>query len=502
MSVVIKVENVSKLYRLGEVGTGSLAHDVNRWWHRMRGNEDPYLKIGQVNDRTKAGKKETGDGRRETVPADCSASQETGDGYQETGPAGTSSSSLSPDSCPLSPSSSSLSPVSCPPSPDLPSSDYVYALKDINFEVKQGEVLGIIGRNGAGKSTLLKILSRVTTPTTGQIKVKGRIASLLEVGTGFHPELTGRENIFLNGAILGMRKAEIKAKFDEIVDFSGCERYIDTPVKRYSSGMYVRLAFAVAAHLEPEILIVDEVLAVGDAEFQKKCLGKMKDVAGQGRTVLFVSHNMAAVRSLCSSCLWIDCGLIREAGLTSEILDHYLRSSTKDVNASEVVLPEDLTKEFQVREARVTKPDGEVCTDFLCDEEISLELLCEVRNPVPGLYGYLQISRRDGTEVLVSDSFDSGENPVDNLSHGRHTLRITVPERSLAPGEYVTYFSFTSPMSAAGFSVDCPGDLLSFQITDPNTKRGNNRGGFFGTLLPWQITPCSPRPEIASRTRN
>ena len=373
-----------------------------------------------------------------------------------------------------------------------------WALKDVAFEVKRGEVVGIIGRNGAGKSTLLKILSRITEPTTGRITLNGRVSSLLEVGTGFHPELTGRENIFLNGAILGMPRADIKRKFDEIVDFAGVEKFLDTPVKRYSSGMYVRLAFAVAAHLEPEILIIDEVLAVGDAEFQKKCLGKMKDVAGQGRTVLFVSHNMAAVRSLCSSCLWLDCGLIREAGSTAEILDHYLRSSTKDVKASEVVLPEDLTKEFQVRKARVTKMDGEICSDFLCDEEISLELQCEVRNPVPGLYGYLQISLRDGTEVLVSDSFDGGGNPVDNLSNGHHTLRITVPARSLAPGEYVAYFSFTSPMSASGFSVDCPGDLLSFQITDPNTRRGNNRGGFFGTLLPWQITPCSLRPAMAS----
>lgn len=210
---VISVENVSKLYRLGEVGTGSLAHDVNRWWHRLRGKDDPYLKVGQVNDRTQAAKD--------------------------------------------------------PATKKSPAEDWVYALKDINFDVKRGEVLGIIGRNGAGKSTLLKILSRVTTQTTGHIKIKGRIASLLEVGTGFHPELTGRENIFLNGAILGMRRAEIAAKFDEIVEFSGCTRYIDTPVKRYSSGMYVRLAFAVAAHLEPEILIVDEVLAVGDAEFQK-----------------------------------------------------------------------------------------------------------------------------------------------------------------------------------------------------------------------------------------
>ena len=218
---VIKVENLSKQYRLGVVGTGTITHDLNRWWHKVRGKEDPYLKIGEANDRAITG-----------------------------------------------------------------GSEYVWALKDINFEVKQGEVLGIIGKNGAGKSTLLKLLSRVTTPTTGEIKAKGRIASLLEVGTGFHPELTGRENIFLNGAILGMTKVEIKVKLDEIIDFSGTTRYVDTPVKRYSSGMRVRLAFAVAAFLEPEILIVDEVLAVGDAEFQKKAIGKMQEVAkGEGRTV-------------------------------------------------------------------------------------------------------------------------------------------------------------------------------------------------------------------------
>src|SRR6187399_461806 len=246
MAPIIKIEDISKQYRLGEVGTGSFSHDLNRWWHRVRGKDDPYLKIGEANDRTKKG-----------------------------------------------------------------NSDYVWALKDINFEVQRGEVLGIIGRNGAGKSTLLKILSRTTSPTTGSVKIKGRVASLLEVGTGFHPELSGRENIFLNGAILGMTKKEIKNKFDEIVDFAGVERYIDTPVKRYSSGMYVRLAFGVAAHLEPEILIVDEVLAVGDSEFQKKALGKMKDVSqSQGRTVLFVSHNMLAVKSLCSTGLLMEQGRI------------------------------------------------------------------------------------------------------------------------------------------------------------------------------------------------
>ena len=267
MSTVIKVENLSKQYRLGDVGTGSIAHDVNRAWYKLRGKEDPYLKIGETNDRTKKG-----------------------------------------------------------------DSDYVWAIKDINFEVKQGEVLGIIGRNGAGKSTLLKILSRTTTPTTGSVKIKGRVASLLEVGTGFHPELSGRENIFLNGAIMGMTKQEIKRKFDEIVDFAGVERYIDTPVKRYSSGMYVRLAFGVAAHLEPEILIVDEVLAVGDAEFQKKALGKMKDVSTkEGRTVLFVSHNMAAVSKLCTNGLLLINGTIDSYDAIPLILEKY-SFSKKTVN--------------------------------------------------------------------------------------------------------------------------------------------------------------------------
>jgi lipopolysaccharide transport system ATP-binding protein len=231
MPAVIKVEDLSKAYQLGEIGTGTISRDLERTWARIRGKEDPFLKIGEVNDRSVKGE-----------------------------------------------------------------SDVVWSLKDLSFEIEQGDAVGVIGRNGAGKSTLLKILSRVTAPTRGSVKLKGRVASLLEVGTGFHPELTGKENIFLNGAILGMRKAEIKRKFDEIVDFSGVERYIDTPVKRYSSGMYVRLAFAVAAHLESEIMIIDEVLAVGDAEFQKKCLGKIGDVSkGEGRTVLFVSHNMTAI---------------------------------------------------------------------------------------------------------------------------------------------------------------------------------------------------------------
>ncbi|MEG9328948.1 ABC transporter ATP-binding protein [Salinimicrobium catena] len=266
MSSILKVEDLAKQYRLGLVGTGTISHDLNRWWHRIRGKEDPYLKVGAVNDRSAS--------------------------YSE---------------------------------------EYVWALKNINFEVKPGEVLGIIGRNGAGKSTLLKILSRVTSPTTGSIKTKGRIASLLEVGTGFHSELTGRENIFLNGAILGMTKKEIESKLDEIISFSGCEMYIDTPVKRYSSGMTVRLGFAVAAHLEPEILVVDEVLAVGDAEFQKKAIGKMHDLStGEGRTVLFVSHNMASVKSLCTKALILKNGYMDYYGDVDKAVQKYLQGDERD----------------------------------------------------------------------------------------------------------------------------------------------------------------------------
>lgn len=265
MDTVIKVDNLSKAYRLGTIGTGTISRDLERWLAKVRGKEDPFLTVGEVNDRTVKGR-----------------------------------------------------------------SDVVWSLKDVSFEVKHGEAIGIIGGNGAGKSTLLKLLSRVTAPTSGHIKVKGKIASLLEVGTGFHPELSGRENIFLNGAILGMRKKEIARHFDEIVDFAGVERYIDTPVKRYSSGMYVRLAFAVAAHLEPDIMIIDEVLAVGDIEFQKKCLGKMNQVsAEQGRTILFVSHNLTAVSNLCSKAIWLDKGRIFAQGEVKEVVNKYLGAFQK-----------------------------------------------------------------------------------------------------------------------------------------------------------------------------
>ena len=267
---VIEFDNVGKQYVLGTIGTGTLSQDLNRWWARIRGKEDPFLKIGEVNDRTKKGE-----------------------------------------------------------------SNFVWALKDINFSVDEGDVVGIIGKNGAGKSTLLKILSRVTSPTVGTIKVKGRIASLLEVGTGFHPEMTGRENIYMNGTIMGMTKTEIDRKLDEIVDFAGVEKYLDTPVKRYSSGMMVRLGFAIAAHLEPEILVVDEVLAVGDAEFQKKAIGKMQDVSkGEGRTVLFVSHNMAAVRSLCKKGIVMKNGGIDSIGDITSAIERYLKNNDDAENVN------------------------------------------------------------------------------------------------------------------------------------------------------------------------
>ncbi|MCU0598928.1 MAG: ABC transporter ATP-binding protein [Desulfobacterales bacterium] len=322
--LAIEAENLSKQYRLGLVGTGSLSHDINRWWAKFRGKPDPYLKVGETNDRSQSG-----------------------------------------------------------------TSEYVWALRDIHFEVKRGEVLGIIGRNGAGKSTLLKILSRVTAPTTGTVKVKGRIASLLEVGTGFHPELTGRENIYLNGAINGMTKAEVTRKLDEIVDFSGCERYIDTPVKRYSSGMIVRLGFAVAAHLEPEILIVDEVLAVGDAEFQKKCIGKMQDVAGRGRTVLFVSHNMSSITQLCKDGVVLSNGIIEVPKCNiKEAVNFYIKEYLTSGISSATYLDQwqTYTTEFSIESIMInnkssgsvflSENNGAIIIDFAVEspKKISVEL--------------------------------------------------------------------------------------------------------------------------------
>jgi lipopolysaccharide transport system ATP-binding protein len=375
MSIVISVENLSKVYRLGQIGTGTFSYDLNVWWAKVRGKPNPLLRIG-----------ETDHGNR--------------DGEE------------------------------------------IWALRDVSFMVEQGEVLGIIGRNGAGKSTLLKILSRVTAPTSGKVKVKGRVASLLEVGTGFHPELTGRENIYLNGAILGMSRREIDWKFDEIVDFSGVEEFIDTPVKRYSSGMYVRLAFAVAAHLDPEILVVDEVLAVGDAEFQKKCLGKMGEVAQGGRTVLFVSHNMAAVSQLCHKTILLDMGEVKQSGITDDIVFAYLKLNI-DKNFSHQSGQSNITlnEQPQLTEIIVRNSRGEYTDTILSGEKILIEL------------SYMSTRKKPLQQVSVSIIFanefrenifccwsDLVTSNFNNLSPtGKFVCEIS--KLALAPGKYYLTFN-------------------------------------------------------------
>ena len=379
-----------------------------------------------------------------------------------------------------------LSTISNHPFPKVdPLHEEFWALKDVSFDIHQGDRVGIIGRNGAGKSTLLKVLSRITEPTRGNIKIKGRVASLLEVGTGFHPELTGRENIYLNGAILGMSKAEIKCKFDEIVAFAEIEKFLDTPVKRYSSGMYVRLAFAVAAHLEPEILIVDEVLAVGDAQFQKKCLGKMESVSNEGRTILFVSHNMGVISQLCSTCIFLDKGEVREVGQTAAVVNTYMLNGLASLSG-EIAFPDDPKKPAQLTRMSLLNQDGDVAQKFDCDQPIVIKLELFVRKPLPGLYGYIGINKQDGTNVLVSDSFDgSTANPLDNLPVGMNTITVTVPPRTLGHGDYIIHFSLACP-SADNFNVDVPGIVCGFSLDDFTSKRGNQRAGFFSTLLPWQ----------------
>lgn len=364
---VIRVENLSKQYRLGEVGTGTISHDLNRWWAKVRGKEDPFSKIGEVNDRTKKG-----------------------------------------------------------------DSEYVWALRDINFEVKRGEVLGIIGRNGAGKSTLLKLLSKVTSPTTGSIRMKGRVASLLEVGTGFHPELTGRENVFLNGAILGMTKKEIQKKFDEIVDFAGVERYIDTPVKRYSSGMYVRLAFAVAAHLEPEILIVDEVLAVGDAEFQKKCLGKMNDVAQHGRTILFVSHNMGAVKGLCSRAILLGNGSLVMNGDIQETISAYLNGEQDEVGIFGIGRA---GKEEQVIIEKIIlrNQEGIITQNFNIGDDLIIELYYNALQRFEQPYFWIGIRSQYGG-LFGANGLIDGYSP--KVVEGRGKISCTFKNLPLFPQTY------------------------------------------------------------------
>ena len=396
-NTVIKVENLSKQYRLGNVGTGSLVHDMNRTWHRMLGKEDPYLKIGEVNDRSVKGK-----------------------------------------------------------------SEYVWALRDINFEVRQGDVLGIIGRNGAGKSTLLKILSRTTSPTTGQIKIKGRVASLLEVGTGFHPELTGRENVFLNGAILGMTKQEIKSKFDEIVDFSGVERFIDTPVKRYSSGMYVRLAFGVAAHLEPEILIVDEVLAVGDAEFQKKAMGKMKDVSRKnGRTVLFVSHNMAAVQNLCNRAIYLKNGLISYSNGTEETIGYYLSDTIRNADKKLYEIKDRRGNgKLKFLDIKGYNRQNEEAIVFLCGEKVRFKIMLEKVVGDGKLKGRIDIGINNQHDVriawLSTSMFD------DYINGLNEEITFEIDKFLLSPGSY----TLNIYSEVDGLAADWLENVFSFEIAE------------------------------------
>ena len=366
MATAIEFNHVGKQYRLGLVSTGTLSHDLNRWWQTsILGKEDPYLKIGDVNDRASK--------------AD---------------------------------------------------SDYVWALRDIDFKVEEGDVVGIIGKNGAGKSTLLKLLSKVTAPTIGTIRARGRIASLLEVGTGFHGEMTGRENIYMNGAILGMTRAEIDSKMDEIIDFSGCEKYIDTPVKRYSSGMTVRLGFAVAAFLEPEILVVDEVLAVGDAEFQKKAIGKMKDIStGQGRTVLFVSHNMQSVQNLCTRGIVLEKGQVAFDGDVSSSINRYLEG---EVPMKKYVNPQpDTAKQMELLSAEVKPAEGDV---FMVSKAVDFQMVIRINHPVVRLCTGFSLFSSRNTPIARVDFNDF--NGIRTLEPGVYEFNYRIPACTLSNGTY------------------------------------------------------------------
>ncbi len=399
MSIAIKVENLSKIYRLGEIGTGTISYDLQRWIAKMRGKEDPFLKIGEANDRTKKG------------------------------------------------------------------GDIVYSLNSLNFEIRQGEAVGIIGRNGAGKSTLLKILSRVTSPTTGRINIKGRVASLLEVGTGFHPELTGKENIYLNGAILGMRKKEIDRKLEAIVDFSGVERYIDTPVKRYSSGMYVRLAFAVAAHLESEILIVDEVLAVGDAEFQKRCLGKMNEVSkGEGKTVLFVSHHMPSIKALCTEGIILKNGSVDFKGNVKDTIERYFEAA---VRLNEFGIIPDAIERYNTGEAKFRRivlldSSNNIVNEIYFKESLKFNLGLEVFKTIKDALVDLKICTADGIVITHSMNVLDGAG-LFSFETGEHELSLEL-ENNLQPGNYsITIGLHNSTYGTA--TIDYVENVFNFTVT-------------------------------------
>ncbi len=367
-----------------------------------------------------------------------------------------------------------------------------WALRNVNFEIQRGEVVGLIGRNGAGKSTLLKILSRIVEPTEGIVRLRGRVASLLEVGTGFHAELTGRENIYLNGAILGMRKAEISRKFDEIVAFSEVEKFLDTPVKRYSSGMYVRLAFAVAAHLEPEILIIDEVLAVGDQAFQKKCLGKMQDVAtSDGRTVLFVSHNVGALAQLCQRGVLLEQGRVSMIGPVRDVIQTYLRSSL-NTNTAQARFSNDPTKAAQFISAEILHGDGGLASDFSCDEIVTIRLCYEVRNPIAETFLTLYLQNLEGTRVLFSDIRDADPSACERLCAGLHTFEIKIPPRLLAPTTYLLTVGSANKYSGI---LDHEHNCCEFTLRDLSTQ-DQSRGGVLGIKLPWEHSAVHDKSHI------
>lgn len=411
MGVILKIENLSKQYRLGNVGSGTISDDLKRFWYKIRGKEDPFLKIGESNDRTSKGK-----------------------------------------------------------------SDYVWALQNINFEVNQGEVIGIIGKNGAGKSTLLKILSKVTGPTTGSIKSNGRIASLLEVGTGFHPEMTGRENIYLNGAILGMTKKEIASKIEAIISFSGCERYIDTPTKRYSSGMTVRLAFAVAAHLEPDILIVDEVLAVGDAEFQKKAIGKMQDISKEGgRTVIFVSHNMAAVKSLCTRCIVLGNGTVDFIGNVEDAVNKYLRNNTDNNGVYFDNTASNQTSD--ILEVAIKNNAAELTEVFGFDDQIYLELKIKItENHFP--FAALGFRVKDQLERIVFTSEIVLNESIKKA--GEYCFKISLPKETLVPNDYRITLALHIPNKELIREFK---GVVAFKIEETGSELNRYAGNDYGCVI-------------------
>jgi len=421
MTVAIRIENLSKLYRLGTVGTGTISHDINRWWHTVRGKKDPYTKVGQVNDRTQASAK----------------NHERGSKNSE-------------------------------------ATDYVWALRDIHLEVQQGEILGIIGRNGAGKSTLLKLLSRVTAPTTGSIKSKGRIASLLEVGTGFHPELTGRENIYMNGAILGMRRHEIAKQLEQIAEFSGCDMYLDTPVKRYSSGMMVRLGFAVAAHLECEILIVDEVLAVGDAEFQAKCIGKMNEVSRSGRSILFVSHNMGAISELCESAVFMRDGVIKVAGTVDDCMDQYLQIQVRPEQA--VIHLQQTDPSFWLKRVRLLNIHETETNHFGVNSPISLEFAYSVHGRIENVELGFQVSTSRGTKIFTSTF------PIPTASDSKKgsVAVAKIPAHFLTPGQFLVTVAAHIPGQAV---INIAEDALSMTIEETGSVHSRYQSHDHGVVF-------------------